>query len=120
MTKLLSDAELTQMRADLEAYTMPGTCNILSLSIAIDSGYAVETWGTASTGVACRLDHRFGFEQVAGGAVQPFERWILTLPYNTTITEQNRVEIGSDTYSVKAVDPGKSWNVCVRAQVDVL
>jgi len=116
MTKLLSDAELAQMRTDLEAYTLPGTCNILSLSIAIESGYAIETWGTAST-VACRLDHRYGYEQIAGGAVQPFEHWYLTLPHSVSIAEENRVEIGGVTYSVKAVDTEKSWKLVTRCQV---
>ncbi len=105
---MLPTAELTQLREDLEG-CLPDTCNILSLTRASDSqGGWTETWGTASTAVACRLDFIGGAEAITGGALIPYTRAIVTMPQATTITAQNRIEHNSVTYTVQAVNLG-SW-----------
>lgn len=115
---MLSNTELTQMRADV-ADLMPDTCNILSLTTVPDGqGGQTETWGTATAGVACRIDAYRGKEMVSSDSLKPFNTYVVTVPYDTTITPANRVEKGSDTYNVTAVDTEKSWPVVRRVYVE--
>lgn len=119
MSNLLSDWELEGMRDELEAVSLPDTCDILTVSYTSNSrGGMVETLGTSDTGVACRVDpYRQGFEIVMAGAVQPFNRWTLTVPYDTTLTTANRISYDGNTYNVLAVDAG-SWNLNKRAVLE--
>jgi hypothetical protein len=116
---MLPADELAQIRTDLET-TLPDTCNILSLTRSSDSqGGWSETWGTAGTTIACRVDFIGGAEAVTGGALIPYSRAIVTLPQATTITAQNRIEHGGNTYTVQAVNLG-SWLGVKRASVEKL
>jgi head-tail adaptor len=114
---MLPADELDQIRTDLET-TLPDTCNIMTLTRTSDSqGGWTEAWGTASTAVACRVDFIGGQEAVQSGGLLPYTRAIVTLPHDTTITAQNRVEYGSNTYTVQAVNVG-SWLGVKRASVE--
>ena len=120
---MLPADELAQIRVDLET-TLPDTCNILTLSRTSDSqGGWSETWGTATLAVECRVDftssNRFvgGKEKVMANALLPFSSAIITFPQDTTITEQNRIEHNSITYSVQSVNLG-SWLGVKRASVE--
>ena len=112
----LPDAELTQIRLDLEQ-NLPDQCNILSLTRTNDSqGGWSEPWGTVGTSIACRLDFIGGAEAVTAGALVPYTRAIVTLPQSTAITAQNKIEHGGNTYTVQAVNLG-SWLGVKRATV---
>lgn len=114
----MDNAELSAMREALETL-LPDTCNILSVTEASDgAGGVTQTWGTASASVACRVDYQSGMESIHGGAVQPYSRHILTVPYDTTVTEQNKVEHGGNTYHVTSVDQDKSWPVVLRVVLE--
>lgn len=114
----LSEFELDSMREDIESL-LPDIGNILSVTTATDgAGGITETWGTLTVGVACRLDAISGKEQLAGGAIEPFHRYVLTLPYSVVITSAHRFEHNSIEYSVISVDSDKSWATCTRAIVE--
>ena len=114
----LTTAELTQMRSDIEGL-LPDTCNILSTTRTSDNqGGWTTTAGTASAGVACRLDNISGQETLSSGAVHAYTKWMLTLPHDTTISADSKVEIGADTYAVKSFDSGKSWALNIRVEVE--
>lgn len=114
----LSAAELAAIRADI-AELLPDTCAILSRTLTPDgSGGQVETWGTATASVACRLDPARGREAEIGGQTRPFYGFVLTLPYTATVSAQNRIELNSETFAVVSVDTGKSWSASVRAYVE--
>lgn len=116
---MLPAAELAQIRSDLET-TLPDSCNILSLTRSSDSqGGWTETWGTASLSVSCRVDFIGGKEAISSGALRPFNQAIITLPQNTTITAQNRLEHSGNTYTVQAVNLG-SWLGVKRASVELI
>lgn len=124
----ITNAELAQMRDDIESL-LPDTGNILSKSLSSDGeGGWVETWGTATANVSCRLDSftsktssRFqGDEILMGGAVQSYGRWTLTLPHGTSIGVENRFEGNGRTFNVIATDNGKSWSPNVRAILEQL
>lgn len=121
-----SAAELTRIRADMEDATLPDTGNILSVTQTADGegGYS-ESWGTATAGVACRVDlftsrgvGIIGMEQVQAGAIKPYSTWILSVPYGTALTSANRFEHGGNTYNVIEVDAGRSWGGNVRATLE--
>lgn len=115
---MLSDGDLTYMRNSIDEL-LPDICNILTATYASDGqGGYTPTWGTASAGVKCRLDpgRKESNERLQGGAVLlPYSYWILTLEHGALLTTEQRVEIGSDTYEVRAVDAGKSWSGSIRA-----
>ena len=120
---MITADELTQMRSDVQDL-MPDTCNLLTVTDVPDGyGGVTSTWGTASASVKCRIDNAsnttYGEQMVANG-VQPFSRWILSVPYGTTMTEAMRVQVGSDTYNVTMVDVDKSWPVVERAVLEAV
>ncbi len=118
-SKLLSAAELAQMRTDLEAYALPDTCTILSVTQTPDNeGGMTESWGTATASVACRLDARGGGRADVATSLTPYSSWMLTLPQSATIVAGNRVVHGGYTYAVMAVGDDPSWPVCLRATLE--
>jgi len=121
MSSTLTTAEIAQMRADVEDVVLPDKGVILSVTQVSDGqGGFTDTWGTAYRNVKCRLDYVSGMETVYGGAVRPFSGWALTLPYDTTITTNNRFLLNGDTYSIIELDTDKSWNLFIRARVEKL
>src|SRR5512146_3162744 len=112
----IPDADLTWMRAAINEL-LPGTAYVLTCSYVSDGGGGLtETWGTAGT-VDCRLDAWSGNEVLTGGAVQPFHRYRMTVPYDTTLTTADRVQVDGIDYAVKSVDNG-SWKLDLRAIVE--
>lgn len=115
----ITSAELTQIRSDIEAL-LPDTGYILEKALVPDGmGGNQETWGTASGGtVSCRLDpvapQREGRETMVGNQVVPYSKWVITLPYGTSIDEADRIEIASIQYAVVAEASEHSWAGCVR------
>jgi SPP1 family predicted phage head-tail adaptor len=121
MTTFLTTAELAKIRGDIEGGLLPDTCHLLTLTRTSDGqGGWSEAWGTASASVACRLDGLRGSDQISADSLQAFHSWVLTLPYNTTITAAYRVEHGGNTYTVTSVDTDKSWKASVRAYVELV
>ena len=109
--------ELSGMREAINQL-LPDTCDILSVTRSADGeGGWTETWGTAST-VSCRLDMVQGREALAGGAVQPFTAYMLSLPYDAVISAANRVQHSSVTYNVVSVNTGQSWKAVTRVSLE--
>lgn len=114
----LTARELAQMRADIEDL-FPDTCDILSVAYTSDSeGGFAEAWGTATAGVHCRIDYRSGTERMTGGAIQPYSKAVLSIPYNTTISKTNRVKSGSYTWAIVSLNDGQSWQAVKRAELE--
>ena len=113
---MLSSNDLSYMRDSVELL-LPDTCYILTNSGTADgSGGVTDSWGTASTTTACRLDTMTGNYKDMDGAVQTYNKLILSTPYDTVITEANRVYYNSTTYQVTSVNDG-SWLATKRAEV---
>lgn len=114
----LTARELAQMRADIEDL-FPDTCDILSVAYTADSeGGFAEAWGTATAGVHCRIDYRSGTERMTGGAIQPYNKAVISLPYNTTISATNRIKSGAYTWSILSLNDGQSWQAVKRAELE--
>lgn len=123
-----SDKELNEMRKAVEQL-MPDLCNILSVSRVSDGqGGFTETWGTATANVPCRIDASSsrgvltirGGELLAGGAINEFSRSVVTLPYDTTISAENKLEINGQTFNVIIPDDYKSWKIDVRVIAELV
>ena len=117
----LTARELAQMQADINDLleSTNTTCDILSVAYTADSeGGFSEAWGTATANVHCRIDYRSGRENLMGGAIQPYSKAVLSVPYNTTISLTNRVKSGSYTWAVKSINDGQSWMAVKRIELD--
>jgi hypothetical protein len=104
---------------------LPTTCNILSEALAADGqGGQTSTWGTVSANVPCRLDEQSqrGINQLttSGGALREAHRFVLSLPYDTTIGAHDRVECGGNTYHVISVNDNISWQAVARAVLELV
>jgi hypothetical protein len=107
---MLSALELETMRDSTELL-MPDTCNILTATQSADGyGGIAQTWGTAAASVSCRLDilHKT-VSGVDGASLREYQETILSIPYNTTVDKDYRVEHGGYTYNVTAVNNDQSW-----------
>lgn len=108
---MLTDNDLSYMRDSIEML-FPDTCDILSVTRVVDaSGGYTETWGTASANVPCRSDYINGVLQLAGGGLQPYRTLELSVPYDTTVTTDNRVKWNSGEYTIQNVN-SNSWIAC--------
>ena len=116
----LTTAELAQIRSDI-ADLLPDTGHILSLTQVSDGqGGFTDTWGTATANVACRVDAQSGKEALESAAIQPFHRYMLTVPYDTTITTANRFYHSTTTYNIISVNDDQSWKGDKRAVLEKL
>jgi hypothetical protein len=108
--------ELTAMQATI-ATLLPDSCSILTPTIVSNgSGGTTTTWGTATA--SCRLDMLSGNESLSAGAIQSFQRGVMTLPTSATVTPTCKLVHGGITYNVISCDPDKSWPTCKRAIVE--
>lgn len=119
---MLSSAELVQIRADINSL-LTDECNILeSTDTPNGQGGYRQTWGTVTGGTAvpCRLDAKSGAEIILGGGVQNLFSYTLTLGYDVTVTNANRVSVGSYTFAVTSINLGGSFLGCKRVNVERL
>lgn len=124
---MMPDAkELTRIRADMQAATLPDVCNVLTLTQVSDGmGGFTETWGTATANVFCRMDNVIanqgvGIEMVSAGALKSYSQWILSAPFGTGITSANRIEHGTYIYNVVEVNDEGSWLGNMRVTLERL
>lgn len=119
---MLSDDELSNIRADVESLLMPDTATILTPTTAVDAyGGITETWGTADT-VACRIDP-FNRQDSKGVLVdqENSKSWYqFTCPSSATLTDGDRVVIGSATYDVIQMHDQHSERFVTRALLSLV
>ncbi len=110
---------LAEMRSLITSNLLPDTCNIVTLTNVSDGeGGSTQTRGTSGTAIPCRLDVTQGREQVTGGAVQTYIAYKLSLPYDTTVAEENIIEHGGYDYHVTSVNLAQSWKAVVRVDLE--
>ena len=116
----ITASELSWMRDEIDDL-LPDTCNILTLTMTKDGqGGWAEAWGTTTANQPCRFDNVTASERLGGGAIQPFHAYWVSFPHDTTITAEQRIEKGSDTFAVTSVDDVKSWNAVVRVWAELI
>lgn len=117
---ILSAAELADLRATAaEFFDLSATLYTRSLSVN-SYGAQQETFSVGAT-VACRLDFQqpkpTQKDQVEGGALVAQEVFHLSLPWNTSLNEADRVVIGGVTYAVVSSLNSRSWSAVKRLLV---
>ncbi len=114
----LTASELATMRDTIELL-MPDTCNVCTITNVPDGeGGSTQTRGTSGTAIPCRLDVVQGREQVTGGAIQPYISYMLSLPYDTTVAEENIIEHSGVDYFVKSINLSQSWIAVRRVELE--
>jgi head-tail adaptor len=117
---MLPTAELNRLRDDLEAYVLPDTCVIHSLTQASDGqGSFIDTWAAAGT-VPCRLDNGSGQKANVAQSIRPFSGWVLTVAHDADLTTDNRVVHSGETYTVISISDSGSLLACRRAMLERL
>ena len=117
----IDTAMLAAMRTAI-GELLPDTCNVVSITNTSDGeGGVTKTRATTGTSIACRLDTEqsiYSGERLTGGAIQPYLTYVMSLPYNTVISEANIIEHSSTDYAVKTINKGQSWKAVVRVQLE--
>lgn len=114
----ITAGQLSFMRNQV-AEMLPDTGTILSGTPIYDGQGGSKPGWAGTTAIDCRIDVVNGREALQGGGYKTYQKTILTLPYNATITPGSRFAYLSDQYNVVAVSGSdRSWNVSVRAELE--
>jgi head-tail adaptor len=117
---MLTSNDLAYMRSSINEL-LPDTCNILSLGWSSDGqGGVVEAWGTLTASVACRVDYGQGREVISGGALNQYQKAIVSMAYDVVITPANRIEVGTNIFSIQAINNGQSWQGVTRCSCELI
>lgn len=110
---------LASMQAAI-AELLPDTCNVTTITNTPDGeGGVTQAKGTTYTALACRLDTKMSRQQVAGGAIEPYMRTMLSLPHDTVITSANQIEHNGLTYAIVGPpNTDQSWLAVVRVELE--
>lgn len=113
----IDSAILAAMRSAINE-TLPDVGQIITITKSADGyGGSTKTRGTAGT-IACRVDFKQGREQLTGGAIQPYTKIMLSLPYDATISTSNEFLHNGTTYAVKSVNDDQSWQAVTRCELE--
>ncbi|MEJ5222844.1 MAG: phage head closure protein [Anaerolineales bacterium] len=100
----LSDSEITSIRETQKKY-LPDTVYIQRLTRLSDgAGGWTEAWQTVATtkGRMAPSQRKYG-EVVQGGALTAYSEYIVTLPYDTELQQDDRLQINGTQYEVKGI-----------------
>ena len=113
----LSAADLDYMR-DTLAELLPDSGTIQTVTRAANGfGGWVETWTSAGT-VACRIDNQSANKSDVGDSARSFSAWMITVPFDTVISANDRINTGGQTYNVIGVSDNGSWRGVRRVSVE--
>ncbi len=114
----LGTAELALMRTTIDS-ALPGTALLLTAT-KTDDGMGGQTWSYAASGtVTARLSpNGAGAEALVGDRVARVAPYVLTLPAETTIDEDDRVTYDGVTYEVVDVRDRTPWELSRRVLVE--
>jgi head-tail adaptor len=117
---MLTAAELDAMRA-VQREAMPGSAIIQRQTLTGDGmGNFNRAWSNVAT-VPARLypqTVRNISESTAGGAQIISEtRWFVTLPYGSTVTAADRINVNNRTFEIYQVNNDEMYQTAVRCEV---
>jgi hypothetical protein len=112
------DTSMLAAMREAIAELLPDTGQIITITnIANGYGGVTPSRGTAAA-IPCRVDVKQGREELTGGAVQPYTKTMLSLPYDTTISTLNEFLHNGTTYAVKSVNDDQSWIAVKRCELE--
>ena len=114
---LIQGNDLAYMRAETRK-AMPDAVDVQRKSLVSDKqGGYTESWGNAYQQIPARLSTKVGQESNEASR-QDFQfDATLTVPYDQSILQTDRVVHSSGTYEVQSVDAGKSWTTSKLCQM---
>jgi hypothetical protein len=118
---MIPEAELAQLRADMEA-TLPDVATILDPVASEDaSGGSVTTWTPRTSTVAARVTSGVvrAIEAPAGGSVVARAYYEMLFPHGTNVGPLNRIEVAGIFYEVIGHGDFRSESLVMRLQVQV-
>jgi head-tail adaptor len=111
---VLTDPELNRMRT-MAGSALPGTAVIQSQAYVSDGGGGGSvTWSNSGT-VPCRIAPLGGDERLIGGRISPDADSVITLPWDTSVTEGSRIVASGGTFNVEHVRD-RSWELTTRLE----
>lgn len=115
---LLSDAEMAACRS-LAEEAMPSTCTIQTRTETNTKGSVALSYVNTYTNVKCRImpANRTSGEYIGGIKITAEAEYILTVPYNQTLTAKDRIVYGGKTYEVMRVHAEHDYRTAVRAEL---
>ena len=117
VNKLLQENDLRYMRAAAQT-AMPDTVDVQRKNLASDKqGGFTESWANAYQNISARLAAKGGGESVGQGRQDLRLDYTLTLAYDQSIEQTDRVVHTSGTYEIQSIDVGKSWAATKRCQM---
>jgi SPP1 family predicted phage head-tail adaptor len=112
---MLTANEISSMRTTA-SQALPGTAVIQRDTFVSDEGGGgSQTWAASGT-VACRVAPIRGDEREVAERISAEADYIITLPAETTIAEDDRVVISSETYEVQAIRDRDQWEITRRVE----
>lgn len=119
---------LTQEVANLKTVTAglrPDTCTIQRNTPTSDGAAgSIDSWSDLATNVSCRVTPvsklRAGSESLIAAKLTSIEPRIIMLPPNQDLQVADRVIYSGKTYEVKSVDESVSYEIHVRAYLDLV
>jgi head-tail adaptor len=112
MDKLLQTSDLEYMRSEAKV-AMPDTVTIQRKALSSDQqGGYTESYDDAYQNIPARLAIKSVAESIAAGVDAT-----LTVAYDQSIEQSDRVVHSSGSYEIQSVDTGKSWAVSKRCQM---
>ena len=117
MDKLLQTADLEYMRSQVRV-AMPDTVTIQRKALSSDQqGGYTESYDDAYQNIPARLAIKSVAESIAAGVQDVRLDATLTVAYDQSIEQSDRVVHSSGSYEIQSVDTGKSWSVSTRCQM---
>ena len=117
VNRLLQDNDLTYVRNEAKQ-AMPDTVAIQRQSRVTDGqgGFTID-WANVYQNVSARIIASGGAESIDAGRQDLQADATLTVAYDQSIEQTDRVVHTSGTYEVRFVEDGKSWATAKRCQV---
>jgi len=114
---LLQASDLQYMRVETRK-AMPDKVSIQRKSLASDKqGGFSESWADAYQNIPARLAVKSIKESASTGRQDLQADFILTIAYDQSIEQTDRVVHASGTFEVQSIDAGKSWIATKRCQM---
>lgn len=112
---MLTTDDLAGMRATAGA-ALPDSCVIQTQAWVSDGGGGGTTTWTAAGTVDCRIAPLNGSERDTGDRISSHAEYVVTLPFDASVSTDSRLVINGDTFNVAAIRD-RSWNVSTRVEV---
>tara|TARA_Y100001951_G_C11130889_1_gene178169 strand:- start:53 stop:433 length:381 start_codon:yes stop_codon:yes gene_type:complete len=113
---LLQTGDVAYMRYEASK-ALPDTVSILRRTLESDKqGGFSESWAIAYENIPARIAFISSAEKFAVGREDVDVRFTVTVAYNQSLEQSDRISHGEDTYEVVSVTSSRSWDISKRCQ----